>query len=218
MYFGTHCFANGPGMGEDGVMSRAKTRSMVRLTCVRLAIQSSFVGSFRDELMAAEKQVLSWLLGLLKSQHLPPPLGCWAHVRRKFNEAVKAQGKRAPGKAGKAQRGLALIQRLYRIERELKALTPEARYQARQHQARPVLDELRAWLDQSLPQVAPQSATGKALNYLHNQWDKLVRYLDDGRLPIDNNRTENAIRPFVLGRKNWLFSDTVAGARARQSL
>jgi transposase len=145
-------------------------------------------------------------------------VGCWAHARRKFDEAVKAQGQGAHGKAGKARLGLAYIQRLYRIERALQAVTPEARYHVRRQQAKPILDALRAWLDQSLPQVAPKSATGKALGYVHNQWDKLVRYLDDGRLPIDNNRTENAIRPFVLGRKNWLFSDTVAGAQASANL
>lgn len=82
------------------------------------------------------------------------------------------------------------------------------RYAYRLQHAQPILDELRAWLDESLPQVPPQSATGKALNYLHNEWTKLIGYLNDGRLEIDNNRTENAIRPFVIGRKNWLFSDS----------
>ena len=66
--------------------------------------------------------------------------------------------------------------------------------------------------------VPPTTATGKALNYLHNQWPKLIRYLEDGRLEIDNNRTENAIRPFVVGRKNWLFSDTVNGVKASANL
>ena len=69
-----------------------------------------------------------------------------------------------------------------------------------------------------LPQVPPTSATGKALNYLHNEWDKLIRYLDDGRLEIDNNGAENAIRPFVLGRKNWLFSDSVKGVKGSANL
>ena len=75
-----------------------------------------------------------------------------------------------------------------------------------------------AWLDEALPQVPPTSATGKALNYLHNEWDKLVRYLDDGRLEIDNNGAENAIRPFVVGRKNWLFSASVKGVKASANL
>ena len=136
-------------------------------------------------------------------------VGCMAHARRKFSEAVKAQGKKK--KEGKAYRGLALIRKLYRVEKQARKLHPEDRHARRQQQARPVLDELRSWLDEVLPQVPPTSATGKALNYLHNEWSKLVRYLDDGRLEIDNNGAENAIRPFVVGRKNWLFSASVKG-------
>jgi len=143
-------------------------------------------------------------------------IGCMAHARRKFNEAVMAQGKNK--KRGKAHRGLALIQKLYRVEKQTRKLTPEARHAHRHRHARPILDELRAWLDDALPQVPPTSATGKALNYLHNEWDKLVRYLDDGRLAIDNNGAENAIRPFVVGRKNWLFSHSVKGVKASANL
>ena len=73
-------------------------------------------------------------------------------------------------------------------------------------------------MDDSLPQVPPGSAAGKALNYLNNEWDKLVAYLDDGRLEIDNNLAENAIRPFVIGRKNWLFSASVAGVKTSANL
>ena len=143
-------------------------------------------------------------------------VGCMAHARRKFSDAVKAQGKKK--KTGKAHRGLALIQKLYRVEKQARKLKPEARHDHRQRHARPILDELRTWLDEALPQVPPTSATGKALNYLHNEWDKLIRYLDDGRLEIDNNLAENAIRPFVLGRKNWLFSDSVKGVQASANL
>jgi len=143
-------------------------------------------------------------------------VGCMAHARRKFDEAVKAQGKKQP--AGKAHRGLSLIRKLYRVEKQARTLTPEDRHAHRQRHALPILDELRSWLDGSLPQVPPTSATGKALNYLHNEWDKLIRYLDDGRLEIDNNGAENAIRPFVLGRKNWLFSASVKGVNASANL
>ena len=143
-------------------------------------------------------------------------VGCMAHARRKFDEAVKAQGKKPP--AGKAHVGLALIRKLYRVEKQARTLTPADRYAHRQRHARPILDELRSWLDKVLPQVPPTSATGKALNYLHNEWDKLIRYLDDGRLEIDNNGAENAIRPFVLGRKNWLFSASVKGVKASANL
>lgn len=143
-------------------------------------------------------------------------VGCMAHARRKFSEAVKAQGKNKT--RGKAHRGLTLIQRLYRVEKTVRHLSPEARYAERQLHARPILDEIRTWLDLVLPHVPPTSATGKALHYLHNEWDKLIRYLDDGRLEIDNNAAENAIRPFVLGRKNWLFSDSVRGVKASANL
>jgi transposase len=145
-------------------------------------------------------------------------LGCWAHVRRKFDEALKTLGKKHPDKGGRATKGLVYIQKLYRIERRVKDAEPQERRRCRNEHARPLLAEIRAWLDAALPEVAPTSATGKALNYLHNEWPKLVRYLEDGRLAIDNNRIENAIRPFVVGRKNWLFSDTVNGVKASASL
>ncbi len=143
-------------------------------------------------------------------------VGCMAHARRKFSDAVKAQGRNH--KRGKAHQGLVLIQKLYRVEQQARQLTADERYARRQQQAQPILGEMRAWLDKALPQVPPTSATGKALNYLHNEWDKLIRYLDDGRLEIDNNAAENAIRPFVLGRKNWLFSASVKGVKASTNL
>ena len=143
-------------------------------------------------------------------------VGCMAHARRKFSEAVKAQGKNK--KKGKAHQGLVLIQKLYRVEKQARRRVPEDRYARRQQQARPVLDELRSWLDDSLPLVPLTSATGKALHYLHREWGKLIRYLDDGRIEIDNNGAENAIRPFVVGRKNWLFSASVKGVKASANL
>ena len=143
-------------------------------------------------------------------------LGCMAHARRKFSEAVKAQGKNK--KRGKAHRGLALIQKLYRVEKQCRKLTAQERYAQRHRYAQPIIDEIRTWLDDALPQIPPTSAAGKALNYLHNEWDKLIRYLDDGRLEIDNNGAENAIRPFVTGRKNWMFSASVKGVKASANL
>ena len=143
-------------------------------------------------------------------------VGCMAHARRRFNDAVKAQGRNK--KRGKAHRGLALIRKLYRLERQARKLTAQERYAKRQKHALPIMNEIRSWLDDVLPQIAPSSATGKALSYLHNEWDHLIRYLDDGRLEIDNNGAENAIRPFVLGRKNWLFSTSVKGVKASANL
>ncbi len=149
------------------------------------------------------------------SNHLTH-VGCMAHARRRFSDAVKAQGRNK--KRGEADRGLTLIQKLYRVEKQARKLEPEKRHAHRDRHARPILDEMRSWLDQVLPQVPPTSATGKALYYLHNEWHKLIRYLDDGRLEIDNNAAENAIRPFVLGRKNWLFSNSVRGVKASANL
>ena len=143
-------------------------------------------------------------------------VGCMAHARRKFFEAHQAQGKK--GRAGKAQKGLSLIQKLYGIEQSIKEQKPEERRQARAERALPVLEELHAWAVRSLDQVPPTSLTGKALSYLLEQWPKLIRYVEDGRLPIDNNATERAIRPFVIGRRNWLFADTPRGAAASANL
>lgn len=143
-------------------------------------------------------------------------IGCFAHARRKFHDAHKGQGKNR--KPGKAKQALDLIARLYAVEQALKDLDPEARHIQRQIKARPILDEIHAWLEHALPEVPPSTLTGKALTYLANQWPKLIGYLDDGRLEIDNNACERAIRPFVIGRRNWLFADTPAGAHASANL
>lgn len=145
-------------------------------------------------------------------------IGCLAHARRKFDEAMKAQ--KAGDRGGLAVEGLALIQRIYRIEKAAReaGLTPEQRKQLRHERARPVWDELRRWLDAKRGHAPPQMLIGKAMTYLDNQWPQLIRVLSDGRLEVDNNRCENALRPFVLGRKAWLFSDTPAGAEASARL
>ena len=96
--------------------------------------------------------------------------------------------------------------------------SPDDIKQIRQQESRPILSQLRQWLDKSLPQVPPKSLTGKALHYLHNQWEKRVRYCEAGYLRMDNNLAENAIRPFVVGRKAWLFSQSQKGARASANL
>ena len=146
------------------------------------------------------------------------PLGCMAHVRRKFDQAIKGQGKLKNRKASLAQQAMLRIQLLYKIEKEAKNLTDEQRRALRQSKSVPVLDGLREWLDQHLPVVVKQSALGKAMHYMDKQWPRLTTYTEDGRLHIDNNLCENAIRPFVIGRKNSLFSDTVSGAKASANL
>jgi transposase len=147
-------------------------------------------------------------------------LGCWAHARRKFIEAQKVHRSagRPKGRTGKADQGLAYIQSLYRIEQKLSDKTVSDKYNARQQQALPILDKLKDWLEKSLPKTPPQTPIGKALTYLHNQWPHLIRYVCDGEYPLDNNAAENAIRPFVIGRKNWLFSASQKGATASANL
>lgn len=138
-------------------------------------------------------------------------VGCFAHARRKFIEAQKMQVK---GKTGKADWAISHIRKLYRIESEIKDQCTAEKQTVRQQQSKPLLDQFKAWLDKSALQVPPKTAIGKAIAYSLNQWDKLARYSEDGRLQIDNNRAERAIKPFVIGRKNWMFSNTATGAQA----
>ena len=132
-------------------------------------------------------------------------VACLAHARRKFDEALKAQSKK--GRGGLSSQGLTLIQRIYRVERDARdgQLGADQRKQLRDEKAKPIWNELRIWLDnvgspdaQAQGQVPPQSLTGKALGYLDKQWQRLIAYLSDGRIEVDNNRCENAIRPFVM--------------------
>ena len=138
-------------------------------------------------------------------------VGCMAHARRKFMDAKKAQPK---GKTGKADKAVADIQKLYRIETEIKRKTATEKHRIRQEKSRPLLDKLKIWLEKSVLQIPPKTVLGKAIGYTLRQWHKLIRYLDDGQLNIDNNRAERAIKPFVIGRKNWMFSYTKNGANA----
>ena len=140
-------------------------------------------------------------------------VGCWAHARRKFDEALQTLPKE------KRQGSLAAVgecycTKLFQLEETLSELTAEERYNKRLELERPVLDALLAWAEDASAKTAPKSALGKALHYLREQWPYLVRYLEDGRLEISNNRAERSIKPFVMGRKNWLFANTPAGARA----
>jgi hypothetical protein len=109
---------------------------------------------------------------------------------------------------------LSLINKLYRIEHEVKEASSEQKYLIRQEKSLPQLNKLRLWLDNNSHKVPKDSLTGKALTYVNNQWEKLIVYCEDGRLNISNVLAENAIRPFVIGRKAWLFSNSSKGATA----
>ena len=140
-------------------------------------------------------------------------VGCWAHARRKFDEALGTlpQEKR---KDSPAAMGECYCSQLFKLEQEFAELTPEERYEKRLEQEKPVLDALLSWANEMQAKTAPKSALGKAIYYLLEQWSYLTRYLEDGRLELSNNRAERSIKPFVMGRKNWLFANTPGGAQA----
>jgi len=140
--------------------------------------------------------------------------GCWAHARRKFDEALKIQ----KNKVGKAQVAINTIAKLYRIEKSIQNFSVDEKHQVRQDKAVPIINDMRVWLDASLMQVNATSKVGRALHYLNNNWERLTRFLDDGIIPLDNNIAENTIRPFVVGRKNWLHSNSVKGAHASAAI
>jgi len=144
-------------------------------------------------------------------------LGCWDHARRKFKDAQNAQPKPKKGKdkkPSKADRVISFINKLYMIERQIKELSVNEKYQQRQQKSIPILNKLKLYMENNQHKVPKDSLTGKAMTYLSNQWEKLNVYCSNGELNISNILAENAIRPFVIGRKAWLFSDTPAGAHA----
>lgn len=152
-------------------------------------------------------------------------LYCMAHARRYFTDALKALGvnpsalpDKPPDKARRLLKALGFIRHLYAIEHRLREATPPQRYAGRQADSLPVLAAFKAWVDETLPSVLPGSGLGRALQYLDKHWHGLIRYCEDGRLEIDNNLCENTIRPFVIGKNNFLFCDTVAGAHASANL
>ena len=137
-------------------------------------------------------------------------VGCWAHLRRKFDEAVKSLPQKDQANAAALQ-GQAYCSRLFSIEQELAELPPEERYTQHLERSKPVMDALLAWAETT--NAAPKSALGKAVYYLKEQCPYLIRVLEDGRLELSNNLAERSIKPFVIGRKNFLFANTPWGAQ-----
>ena len=132
--------------------------------------------------------------------------GCFAHARRRFFEAIKALPKAEQKSPTAAHEGVRRIDELYTIEREAKTLTDTERRALRQAKAVPLLESLHAWASQLQQHTLPSGKLCDALAYLLKQWPKLIRYTDDGQVAIDTNIAEYAIRPFALGRRNWLFA------------
>ena len=146
-------------------------------------------------------------------------VGCWAHARRNFVEALDVLSPMAKQKGGTAAHtGLEYCNKLFAIERDLHDATNEERFAGRKARSEPVLAECRVWLEERAIAVLPKSLTGKAIRYCLNQWSKLTAFLLDGRLELSNNRAERSIKPFVIGRKNWLFANTPRGAEASATI
>ncbi len=141
-------------------------------------------------------------------------IGCWAHARRKFTDVLKSLGKKP--KNSSADNALKYIKKLYNLEREARKgkWSCSEIFRMRQEKAQPILADFKKWLSKEILLTAPKGLLGKAIAYTLNQWQRLTGYIKDGSLTIDNNMAENSIRPFVIGRKNWLFSGTPKGAEA----
>ena len=136
-------------------------------------------------------------------------VGCWAHARRKFFELAER------GNSPIADQALTTIGKLYDIEREIQDKSPDERQRIRESQSRPIVDHLREWLIHQRNELTDGTRTAKAIDYSLKRWEALTRYLDDGAVPIDNNWIENQVRPWALGRKNWLFAGSLrSGQRA----
>ncbi len=170
----------------------------------------TFLGDYRGIVMSDGYSAWRTLEG---ATHL----GCMAHSRRRFVDALKARKKGG----GPPEQALRFFEQLYRVERQARNEKPdkgETRdrciHRFRQQHSVPILNALKVWLDDIAPKVLPDSKLGDAVSYTRNQWEYLTRYTEDGRMPIDNNLLERDIRIFATGRKSWLFSDTVDGARA----
>jgi transposase len=142
-------------------------------------------------------------------------VGCMAHARRKFNDVLKVTKGHTH-----AKKAMTLIGKLYALEDMIRTKNKEEElgfdqiYKLRQEIAKPILNQLKTWMDDISPKTLPSSLFGKALAYAKNHWEALIEYANHGHLDIDNNFAENAIRPFALGRKNWLFNGNHDGARA----
>ncbi|MET3650266.1 hypothetical protein ABIC60_004924 [Phyllobacterium ifriqiyense] len=172
----------------------------------------TFLGDYRGILVT--DGYTAW-----RTSHGATHVGCMAHSRRRFVEALKTR----KNGGGPPEQALRFFEQLYRIEKQARDKTPDAGETTadcirrfRQQHSLPVLNALKASLDAIAPKVVPDTKLGDAVSYTLDQLDYLTRYTSDGRMPIDNNILEREIRVFATGRKSWLFSDTADGARPAQ--
>ena len=142
---------------------------------------------------------------------VPTEVGCWAHARRKFVEGEDVDPLRA-------HTAVAMVRLLYDVEDEARGLDSEARLALRRQKSVPRLEQIKTWFEAQKVEVLPKSPMGQAMDYCLSNWAALLRYTSDGDLSIDNNATENALRPVALGRKNWLFAGSDEGGRTGAAL
>lgn len=135
--------------------------------------------------------------------------GCWAHARRKFDEALKVDKHDDTSKIG-----LDYCNRLFKIEEKILKESAKEKFKIRQKESKKITEEFFSWVSEKMNEVLPKSLIGTALQYALNQKKYLLSFLKDGRIELSNNRAERSIRPFVIGRKNWLFCNTPSGARS----
>lgn len=203
--------------GADGVSREPRYQGLRNIALYDYQ-DGSRAGTCVSRFLATEQTVFNGYLqvdGYAAYQQASNKLvGCWAHARRKFKEALVAQGKPKAGKVSKADMALSMIAKLYRIETQIQALSLEERQYVRRTQSQAQLALLKQWLDKSVQQISKESPLGKAIHYCLNQWSALSRYTENSQLNIDNNRAERAVKPFVIGRKNWLFNHNHRGAEA----
>lgn len=140
--------------------------------------------------------------------------GCWSHARRYWDEALQTLPKAARDGPSVAREGLQFCNRLLAIERTVQHATADERLRVRRAQSAPIVEAFGRWLKEQPGVTLPNSGVGRAITYCLNQWEPLQTFLHDGRIAIDNNRSERSIKPFVIGRKGFLFMNTPSGAKA----
>ena len=190
------CYTNGKHCGRSAILFEyAPTRSGENA--------ARFLGDFGGYLVCDGYDGYNKVAGAKRC-------GCFAHVRRKFVDALPSDEKLIASSA--AITGVEYCNKLFALERDFEDLTPEERQKKRQEESKPLLDEFFSWAEAI--GLSGKTALAKAVQYLKNEKRFLYTFLEDGNIPISNNRAENAIRPFCVGRKNWLFSASVKGAEA----
>lgn len=176
------------------------------------AVAKALIEGFEGTLMSDDWHVYAAVCSDLSLSHI----NCNDHARRKFKEAKENQAKTKKGqqRTSRADVALAYYKRLYAIETQIRGLSPDLKKRVRQEKSVPIWEAFKEWIDTTITRVTPESKQGKALSYAHRLFDKLTAYCEDGNLPISNQVAENAIRPFAIARKNFLFFNTPGGAQA----